>query len=369
MRSMAVLALIGTTSFFANAQTHVKVSQFGTLPDGSAVQAYTLTDSKLEVKIITFGAHLASIEAPDRAGTRSNVVLGYDTLEGYLGDTSTYMGSVVGRYGNRIAHGTLPLDGQTYHLTRNDHGNTLHGGTSGFDRKNWKAKQIANGVELTLMSPDGDMGFSGTLTAHVRYTLVGDALHLEYSATTDKATVLNLTNHSYFNLAGSGSILNHTLQLNADGYTPVDAGLIPTGSIDPVAGNPFDFRKATPIGQHLEDRNEQLKLAGGYDHNFVLKSGRDGDPRLAAVLTDPASGRVLTVMTTEPGVQFYSGNFLDGSKHRESGRVYEKYAGLCLETQHYPDSPNHPAFPTTTLEPGQTFRSSTIFQFSVDKGR
>ncbi len=374
MKPPAVALLLALTAAFAAgyavtsaiAQTKVTKAPFGTLPDGSPVDAYTLSDAALTVRIITFGAHIISVQAPDRSGNRTDVVLGYDTLAGYLADKSTYMGSVVGRYGNRIAKGTFALQGRQYHLPLNNNGNTLHGGTTGFDRLNWTARPLPDGVELTVVSPDGDQGVPGTLTAHVRYTLSGDKLTLDYSATTDKPTVVNLTNHTYFNLAGSGSILNEVLMLDADHYTPVDAGLIPTGDLASVAGTPFDFRQPTAIGARIEMDNQQLKLAGGYDHNWILNPPRTLT-RPAAVLTDLDSGRVLKVYTLEPGVQFYSGNFLDGTATGRGGEPYQKHAGLCLETQHFPDSPNHPGFPSTALNPGQTYHTTTIFEFTTAK--
>ncbi len=346
------------------AQTTVTKAPFGSLPDGSQVDAYTLTDPALTIRIITFGAHIISVQAPDRNGAKADVVLGYNTLDGYLADTKTYMGSVVGRYGNRIALASFNLDGMVYQLSPNDHGNTLHGGADGFDRKNWTARQIPNGVELTLVSPDLDMGFPGTLTAHVRYTLAGDKLRIDYAATTDKPTVINLTNHTYFNLAGSGDILGHTLMLNASRYTPVDAKLIPTGQLAPVAGTPFDFTRPTPIGARIGDVNEQLKLAGGYDHNWVLNAPHTLT-KPAAVVTDPASGRVLKVYTVEPGVQFYTGNFLDGTFKGRAGAPYNLHGGLCLETQHYPNSPNQDNFPSTTLRPGKPYHTTTVFEFTT----
>src|SRR6185312_2380112 len=284
------------------------------------------------------------------------------------GQAKTYFGAIVGRYGNRIRGGKFTIDGHTYQVPQNNNGQALHGGPHGFDEKLWTGKEIPGGVEFTLVSPDGDMGFPGTLTAHVRYTLVGAALHISYSATTDKPTVVNLTNHSYFNLsgAGSGTILGEVLTINADKYTPVDKVLIPVGGAQPVAGTPFDFRKPTPIGQRIHDKNEQLQIAGGYDHNWVL-NGANGTMKVAAKLYDPKSGRVLTVSTTQPGVQFYSGNFLDSTYKSPAGVPYAKNTGLCLETQHYPDSPNQPAFPSTLLKPGQTMHSETIFAFSVQK--
>ena len=355
------------------AQTKVTKSDFGKTPDGGAVDAYTLKDAKLEVKVITWGAHITSIKAPDKTGAIADVVMGYNGMDaqsaapgsGYIADLHSYKGSVVGRYGNRIAKGHFSLDGHPYTLTTNNNGNTLHGGTVGFDRHNWTAKEIPDGVELTLVSPDGDQGFPGKLTAHVRYTLVGDKLKIAYSATTDKPTVINLTNHSYFNLAGSGDILSHVLMLKADRYTPTNSELIPTGELAPVKGTPFDFNTPTAIGARIHDNDQQLKMAGGYDHNYVLTAPGLTTPSVKVV--EPTSGRVLTVYTTEPGVQFYSGNSLDPSIKGRTGTPEAKFSGFCLETQHFPDSPNEPKFPTTELKPGQTYHSTTIFQFSVQK--
>jgi aldose 1-epimerase len=347
----------------AAAQTSVARASFGKTADGQPVDVYTLKDKALTVKVITWGAHVIDIEAPDRNGKAGDVVLGYNSMDGYLADHKTYMGSVVGRYGNRIAKAAFPLDGKTFHLSANDHGNTLHGGVTGFDWKNWSAAKIPGGVELTLVSPDGDMGFPGTLTAHVRYTLEGDKLKINYTATTDKPTVINLTNHSYFNLAGGGQILDHVARIDADRYTPTDSLLIPTGELAPVAGTPFDFKTPTAIGARIHADNPQLKGAKGYDHNFVLNTPHDLT-HPAVVVTDPKSGRTLTIYTTEPGVQFYTGNSLDGSFTGQLGKE-DQYDGFCLETQHFPDSPNHPKFPTTTLNPGQTYRTTTVFQFTA----
>ena len=364
---LTALALLAAATISAQAQkTTVTKSEFGKLPDGATAELYTLTDPTLTVKLTTFGAHIVAIDAPDKAGNKSDVVLGFDTLQGFLDDKSTYMGSVVGRYGNRIGKGQFKLDGKPYQITLNNKGNMLHGGTVGFDRANWTAKQLPSGVEFTLVSPDGDQGFPGTLTAHVTYTLMGDKLKIDYAATSDKPTVVNLTNHAYFNLAGGGSILNETLMLRASKYTPVDSGLIPTGQLAPVAGTPFNFQKPTVIGERIDADNEQLKIAGGYDHNWVLKPPYSLTTP-AAVVTDATTGRILKVYTTQPGVQFYTGNFLDGTLTGVNGKNYAKNTGLCLETQHYPDSPNQPSFPTTTLRPGQTMRSTTIFQFTTTK--
>ena len=354
----------------AMAAVAVTKADFGKLPDGKAVDVYTLKNADLEVRITTYGARIVSLKTKDRDGKVGDVVLGYNSVDGYVaeGTTKTYFGAIVGRYGNRIRGGKFSVDGKTYQIPPNNNGNALHGGPHGFDDQMWTVKALPDGVEMLLISKDGDMGFPGTLTVHVRYTLVGSAVHINYSATTDKATVTNITNHAYFNLSGDGSgdILGEVLMLNADGYTPVDAGLIPVGGAQPIAGTPFDFRKATPIGARINVPNDQLKIAGGYDHNWVL-NGKNGEMKVAAKLSDPKSGRVLTVSTTQPGVQFYSGNFLTGAFKGKTGAVYSQHTGLCLETQHYPDSPNQPAFPTTLLKPGETMHTETIFAFSTQK--
>ena len=347
----------------------VSKAAFGTTPDGKQVDIYTLKSPAVEARIMTYGARIVSINTADKTGKTADVVLGYSSLQGYLDDKKTYFGSIVGRYGNRIAHGKFSIDGNNYQLPLNNNGiNTLHGGTVGFDSLVWTGKEIPNGVEMTLNSPDGDQGFPGTLTAHVRYTLSGNALKIDYTETSDKPTVVNLTNHSYFNLGGegSGTVLDETIMIDADRYTPTDAGLIPTGELAPVAGTPFDFRKPTAIGARINAADAQLKMAGGYDHNWVL-NGANGTMKLAARVHDPNSGRTLTVTTTEPGVQFYTGNFLDGTLTGPSGQKYVKNAALCLETQHFPDSPNHPDFPSTLLKPGETRHSTTVFTFSVNK--
>ena len=346
----------------------MKVEPWGKAPGGQPVQLYTLSDNDLTVQITNFGAHVVGIEAPDRSGNKADVVLGYKDLAGYIADNKTYMGSIVGRYGNRIANGTFSLDGNTYHIPTNDHGNALHGGTEGFDRKVWTGHEIPNGVDLTLISPDGEMGFPGQLTVHVRYTLEGHSLHINYSAITTKPTVLNLTNHTYFNLGGegSGTILNEVMMIPADRYTPVNRTQIPTGQLASVDGTPMDFRKPTPIGERIHEPFEQLQSGGGYDHNYVLNGARDGSLHLAAKVVDPTGGRTLTVTTTQPGVQFYSGNSLNGPVGA-SGKAYTRNTGFCLETQHFPDSPNQPSFPTTTLNPGQTLHSETVFAFGVEQ--
>jgi aldose 1-epimerase len=352
----------------AIAQGEVKMSIWGHTNDGVAVPVYTLKSAAIEVRVTAWGAKLVSVRTPDRAGKLADVVLGYDTLDGYLADRKTFFGGVVGRYGNRIALGKFSIDGKSYTIPVNDGKNALHGGPVGFDQHVWESKEIPGGVEFTHVSPDGDQGFPGALTAKVKYTLAGHTLRIDYASSADKATVVNLTNHSYFNLNGDdqGDILNHVLELNADKYTPTDAGLIPTGVLAPVADTPLDFRKPTAVGARINDDFEALKLAGGYDHNWVL-NGEPGKLRLAAIISSPESGRVLTVETTEPGVQFYAGNFLDGSFTGRHGVKYTKRTGFCLETQHFPDSPNHPDFPSTLLRPGVTRHSTTTFSFTVAK--
>ncbi len=349
-------------------EAKVTESAFGKMPDGTNIEIYTLESGQVKARIMTYGARVVSLEVPDRHGKIADIVLGYDTFDPYIKPPRTYFGAIVGRYANRIAHGAFPLDGKEIHVAKNESGNTLHGGTQGFDSRVWKAHVIPDGVEFTLISPNGDQGFPGTLTAHVRYTLQQDSLKIDYSATTDQDTVVNLSNHSYFNLAGegNGNILGNLLTIHADRYTPVDSGLIPTGQLAPVEGTPFDFRKETEIGARIHENNEQLKLAKGYDQNWVLDS-KQGELREAVRVVEPKSGRVMTVKTTQPGVQFYTGNQLDGTAHGKHGHIYAKNAALCLETQHFPDSPNHPNFPSTELKPGQTFHQVTVFTFSTQK--
>lgn len=340
-------------------------SDFGTMHDGTPVRLYTLRRGTLEASFTNFGARLVSLKTPDRGGEVDEIVLGFSSLEQYVADDA-YMGAVVGRYGNRIAEGRFSLNGNAYQIPPNNKGNALHGGPVGFDHRVWQAQTIADGVEMTLESADGDQGFPGTLMLIVRYTLRNDALQIEYTATTDETTVINVTNHAYFNLAGesSGSILEHVVMISGDRFTPTDARLIPTGELAHVEGTPFDLREMTRIGSRIGEANEQLQFAGGYDHNWVL--GETGEPKLAARVREGRSGRVMTVETTEPGIQFYSGNFLDGSLPNRSGGRYGKHAGLCLETQHYPDSPNQPHFPSVVLNPGETMHSRTTFSFSVE---
>jgi aldose 1-epimerase len=344
---------------------------WGKMTTGEAVELFTLKNAKgVSVQIATFGGTLVSFKGPDRSGRVDEVTLGFDTPEPYI-KGSPFFGALVGRYGNRIGGGRFTLDGQTYELPKNNGPNTLHGGTKGFDKVLFKGREVKTphgpGVELLYSSPDGDQGFPGTLTVKVVYALGDDSgLRIDYEATTDKPTVVNLTNHAYFNLAGSAGtdILGHRLFIDADRFTVVDAGLIPTGELRPVAGTPFDFRQPTPIGARIDAKDEQLAFGGGYDHNYVL-NGAMGALRLVARATEPGSGRVLEVLTTEPGIQFYSGNFLDGSVVGRGGKAYPKRSGFCLETQHFPDSPNQPSFPSTVLRPGQTYKTTTIYRLTT----
>ena len=342
---------------------------FGAMPDGQRVDVFTLTNTNgVTARLSSLGATLVSLMAPDRAGRVADVVLGYDTFEGWT-NNAPFFGVVVGRYGNRIANGRFTLDGTPYTLARNNGPNHLHGGVKGFDKVVWTATEVEQSegpsVQFEYVSRDGEEGSPGTLRATVVYTLTDrNELRIAYAATTDRKTVVNLTNHTYFNLAGSGDILGHSLTIAADRFTPVDSTLIPTGELRSVAGTPFDFRQATPIGARIDAADEQLRFGGGYDHNFVLNR-QSGDLTLAARAVDPASGRVLEVRTTEPGVQFYTGNFLDGTIVGKGGQRYARRTGFCLETQHFPDSPNQPSFPMTVLEPGQTYQTTTVFALSV----
>lgn len=337
---------------------------FGTLPDGSAVDLYTLADGKgLTVRLMTYGATLVSLEWPDRDGALADCVLGHDALDGYL-KASPYFGATVGRYGNRIARGRFTLDGNTHTLAANNGQNHLHGGVRGFDKILWKGEPVQDssgvGVRFTTLSPDGDEGYPGNLDVAVTYVLTaGGELIISYEAKTDKPTVVNLTHHSYFNLTGGRrDVLGHALELAADRYTPVDAELIPTGLLAPVEDTPMDFRASASIGSRI------AAVPGGYDHNYVLNS--EGKTLASAArVFEPESGRVMEIRTVEPGLQFYSGNFLDGSIAGKAGRVYGKHWGFCLETQHFPDSPNRPEFPSTVLRPGETYRTMTVFKFSA----
>jgi len=337
---------------------------FGMLPDGSAVDIFTLTNANgLKARLMTYGATLVSLELPDRNGAFADCVLGYESLDGYL-KASPYFGAIVGRYGNRIAKGKFALDGKSYTLATNDGANHLHGGVKGFDKVLWKGEAVRDssgvGVRFSYLSRDGEEGYPGALEAVVTYVLNdSNELIVSYEAKTDKPTVVNLTHHSYFNLAGgTRDILGHELTLFADRYTPVDVGLIPTGVLAPVAGTPMSFEAPTAIGARIAD------VPGGYDHNYVLTGGGK-TIALAARVFEPESGRVMEISTVEPGIQFYSGNFLDGTITGKSGRAYGKHWGFCLETQHFPDSPNRPEFPSIVLRPGEILKTMTIHKFST----
>ena len=369
LRTIALSGLwLALLSMTVEAKTKVTSQPFGKMPDGTPVEIFTLADGAYEARIATYGGIVVSLKAPDRNGKLADVVLGFDNLDGYVanfnGPSTAFFGAIIGRYANRIAHGSFTLDGKKYSLPLNNGANSLHGGPHGFNNVVWRAKPVANGVELTYLSKDGEAGYPGNVSAVVRYTLVKGDLRIEYRATTDKDTVVNLTNHSYFNLAGQGDILNHQLTLHASRFTPVDAGLIPTGELKSVESTPFDFRKATAVGARISAGDEQLHLGRGYDHNWVLDSG-GGKLAEAAELYDPSSGRVLKVLTDQPGIQFYSGNFLDGSVKGKGGKPDELHSALCLETQHFPDSPNHPDFPTVELKPGEHYHTVTVYSLSA----
>jgi aldose 1-epimerase len=353
----------------------IQTAGFGKTKEGDAIHRYVLHNEKgLEAIVISYGATLVSLKIPDRYGKAADVVLGYDNLDGYEQDKS-FFGATIGRYGNRIAKGQFTLDGAAFHLPKNDGPNSLHGGSRGFNKRVWTAVDRSGAdaevLELTYTSQDGEEGYPGTLKVKVTYTLPAQSneLRIDYSATTDKDTVVNLTNHSYFNLSGVANqeILDHQLLLHAQEFTPVDATLIPTGELRPVAGTPFDFTKATAIGARINQDDEQLKFGRGYDHNWVLERRDRNGLQLAAEVFEPMSGRILEVLTTEPGIQFYSGNFLDGTVRGKGGQLYGHRTGFCLETQHFPDSPNHPNFPSTELKPGQVYRSTTVFRFATRK--
>jgi len=351
------------------ARMNIEKEQFGKTKAGKVTSIYTLTNANgCEVKITNYGGIVVSVKVPDRNGKLADVVLGYETLDEYI-KNNPYFGALIGRYGNRIAKGKFTLNGKEYTLAVNNGQNHLHGGIVGFDKVLWDAKEIKQaqgvGLKLTYMSKDGEEGYPGNLAVTVRYLWTNDnELRIEYAATTDQQTVVNLTNHSYFNLAGKGDILGHELMIDADKFTPVDEGLIPTGELRNVAGTPMDFRKATAIGARIEQQDEQLKFGLGYDHNWVLNR-YDGSLRLVSRVHEPTAGRVLEVHTTEPGVQFYCGNFLDGTITGKYGTVYHKRHGFCLETQHFPDSPNKPSFPSTVLNPGDKYTSTTIYKFAT----
>src|SRR5258708_6874601 len=354
----------------ANAATKITRADFGSAA-GVPVHVFTLTNKNgIEARITNYGGIVVSLKTLDRNGALADIVLGFDSVAGYVSNPGPYFGALIGRYGNRIAHARFTLDGVQYKLAANNSENSLHGGSRGFDKVVWTPRELPEGgLEVSYLSKDGEEGYPGNLKVTVSYHLTdSNEMRIDYSAVTDKDTVLNLTNHSYFNLkgAGSGDILGHSLTLNAERYTPVDAGLIPTGDLTAVGGTPFDFRTATSIGKRIEQNDEQLKLGKGYDHNFVL-SRKGNALSLAARVEEPSTGRVLEVHTTQPGVQFYTGNFLDGTIHGKGGKLYGHRSGLCLETQHFPDSPNQPKFPSTLLKPGQKFQSTTVWRFLTSR--
>ncbi len=363
-KTRIVLALI-LGGVALQAATKVTSGDFGKTGEGTPVRIYTLTNaSGAEAAITNYGSRIVSLKVPDRKGAMGDVVIGFNTLHGYLGP-NPYFGAIVGRYANRIGHGEFKLDGKDYKLAKNNGENALHGGLRGFDRVVWTAREMADGgLELTYLSKDGEEGYPGNCKVTVRYHLTdANELKIEYSATTDKDTVINLSNHAYFNLKGSGDILGHVLTLNADRFTPVDTGLIPTGELRAVAGTPFDFRKATVIGARIDQNDQQLKAGKGYDMNYVLNKKGD-ELSFAARIEEPSSGRVMEVWTTQPGIQFYTGNNLDGTLNGRGGNTYTPRSALCLETQHFPDSPNKPSFPSAVLRPGAEFKSTTIYRFS-----
>jgi aldose 1-epimerase len=370
MSTIALSGLVATLTMGSAQAGSVKSEAFGSTKDGKAVELYTLTNDKGSlVKFMTYGGIITEIEVPDRWGRLGDVVLGFKTVGEYEAK-SPYFGGLIGRYANRIAGGKFKLDGNEYTLNLNNGANTLHGGNKGYDKVVWTVKPLDGAsAELSYLSTDGEAGYPGNLNVKVIYTWTNDnELKIAYEATTDKPTVVNLTSHSYFNLAGegSGTIENHILTVNADHYTPVDGGGIPTGEISKVEGTPFDFRTGLPIGARIHSGTEQMVNGRGYDHNFVVNH-KDGDGiTLDVSLYDPSTGRLLTISSDQPGLQFYTGNFLDGSIYGTTGKQYRQGDGLCLEPQHLPDSPNHPDFPSTRLDPGQIFKTTTIHKFSTD---
>ncbi|MEY9488791.1 aldose 1-epimerase [Streptomyces calvus] len=361
-------AAVGGTAHATGGRKPVK-TLFGKLADGTKVHSWSLENGGTRMRVLSYGGIVQSLEVPDRRGRHANVSLGFDDLADYVA-SSPYFGALIGRYGNRIDKGRFTLDGTDHQLSVNDGENSLHGGARGFDKQVWDVEPFTAGPDVGLRlyhtSVDGEMGYPGTLRATVTYTLTRDGdWRIDYEATTDRATVVNLTSHVYWNLAGEGSggIEDHELTIAASRYTPTDAGLIPTGELAPVAGTPFDFRRAKPIGRDIRAAHPQLITAQGFDHNWVLDKGITDRPEHVATLRDPSSGRTLRIATNEPGLQFYSGNFLDGTLTGTGGRVYRQGDGLCLETQHFPDSPNQPSFPSTVLRPGETYRTTTVHSF------
>ena len=360
--SLAAAAAVARAEKAVAGKPTVQKENFGRTSDDDPVESYTITNANgLRAKVMTWGAGLVEMHAPDREGMLADVTLGFDKLDGYL-TRHPYFGTTTGRYANRIAKGAFTLDGHAYKLAINNGPNHLHGGLKGFDMRNWKGEARPDGVRFTYTSADGEEGYPGALTVAVTYTLTDkNELRIDYEATTDKATVVNLTNHAYWNLAGAGAgdILEHEVTLHPAKFTAVDDTSIPTGKIEAVAGGAMDFTKAKTVGKDF------AKVAGGYDHNYVIDQAKPGALTPAAEVREPKSGRVMKVSTTEPGIQFYTGNYLDGTVIGKGGKAYQKNFGLCLETQHYPDSPNRPEFPTTVLRPGETFRSTTVYAFSA----
>jgi len=377
LAGLGAACLVGCASMSTSRGT-ISQAPFGKTPDGTPVEIYTLRNSKgMEATVMTYGGIVTSLKVPDKNGNFGDVVLGFDNLDGYVNaayqKAMPYFGALIGRYGNRIGGAKFALDGNTYTLPANNGANTLHGGPQGFDKVVWKVEDAKIGehgpkLELTYLSKDGEEGFPGNLTVHATYTVTEDnALEVKFKATTDKDTVCNLTHHSYFNLRGSGDVLDYLVQINADKYTPVDSGLIPTGELRPVAGTPFDFLTPTAVGTRINNTSdEQIKFANGYDDNWVLNKKSPGELSLAARVTEPVSGRVMEVWTTAPGMQFYTGNFLDGTLTGKGGWVYQFRDAFAMEPQGFPDSPNHPDFPTTELKPGETYRSMIIYKFSTE---
>jgi aldose 1-epimerase len=354
----------------AASQLQIRKQPFGTTAEKKPVDLYTLTNSNgIEVSIMTYGGIVVSLKVPDRKGKMQEVTLGYDTLDGYLKNNSPYFGALIGRYGNRIGKGKFSLGGRDYQLATNNGDSHLHGGNRGFDKVVWKPTEVRGqksvGLKLDYLSADGEEGYPGALSVAVVYTLTNDnELKIDYAATTTKDTIVNLTNHAYFNLGADANILKHELMINADRFTPISEAFIPTGELRSVKGTPMDFTKPTAIGARISQKDEQLIRGNGYDHNWVLNR-KDASLSLAARVDEPTSGRVLEVFTTEPGVQFYTGNFLDGTIKGKAGKVYQQRAGFCLETQHFPDSPNKPNFPSTVLKPGQKYTTTTVYKFSA----
>ncbi len=354
-------------------EPRIEKSPFGRLPDGTPVDLYTLTGAGgFSAAITSYGGTIVSLKVPDASGSLADVVLGFDSLDGYLANGNVYFGCIVGRYGNRIARGRFTLDGKEHVLARNDGENHLHGGVRAFDKVVWAARPLASpsgpALQLSHLSPDGEEGYPGALSVTVTYTLEPSGLRIDYAATADRPTHCNLTNHAYFNLEGegSGTILDHRLLIAASRFTAVGPGLIPTGELRSVQGSPLDFRTPTRIGDRIDADDPQLKVARGYDHNWVLDRA-GASPTLCARAVGPRSGRVLEVLTTEPGVQFYSGNFLDGSVRGKGGKAYPRRGALCLETQHFPDTPNQPGFPSTVLRPGQRYATTTVYRFAAEQ--